>query len=204
MGAWGYFDDENDETHDYWDEFMNKYSKKHHKNIYKILKSKKCDKYEDYYNKLEPELKKERVKVANEMLKFIKNKKFDIEEHPERPKIGLINIVAKLGNKDFSTKLPKKLFTKFPKELSELACKLVTNALENDCGSNWKDIKKRKRALNIEAKLYKCKLRTQKGRKSPFESATLFNIGKKKKGLDGKYWIVKKTSTGVKRWVRLI
>jgi hypothetical protein len=38
-------------------------------------------------------------------------------------------------------------------------------------------------------------------RKSPIESATLFKVGTKKKGVDGKIWIIKVTSNGVKRWV---
>ena len=117
MGAWGYFDDENDLAQDYWNEFMDNYAMKHHKNIYKILKLKNCDNYEDYYNKLEPELKKEKVQVANEMIKFIKNKKFNQHQYPERPQIGLINIVAKLGNNSFSPNLPKRLFPKFPKRV---------------------------------------------------------------------------------------
>lgn len=38
-------------------------------------------------------------------------------------------------------------------------------------------------------------------RKSPIESATLFNKGTVMHGLDGKEWIVTVTSTGIKRWV---
>ncbi len=37
-------------------------------------------------------------------------------------------------------------------------------------------------------------------RKSPTESATLYNIGIKKKGNDGNTWIVTELSNGVKRW----
>ena len=40
-----------------------------------------------------------------------------------------------------------------------------------------------------------------KTRKSPVESATLFKVGTKKRGQDGQIWIVKKTKTGVQRWV---
>ena len=39
-------------------------------------------------------------------------------------------------------------------------------------------------------------------RKSPKQSATLFEVGNKKKGLDGGMWIIKQTKNGVKRWVR--
>lgn len=37
-------------------------------------------------------------------------------------------------------------------------------------------------------------------RQSPKESATKFDVGKRKKGLDGNFWVVTKTSAGVKRW----
>ena len=37
-------------------------------------------------------------------------------------------------------------------------------------------------------------------RQSPEESATLFKIGDKRKGLDGNIWIITKTKTGIKRW----
>lgn len=40
-------------------------------------------------------------------------------------------------------------------------------------------------------------------RKSPSESATLFKVGKRKKGKDGKMWKIVKTKTGVKRWQRI-
>lgn len=39
-------------------------------------------------------------------------------------------------------------------------------------------------------------------RKSPNYSATLFNLGTKKKGNDGNMWIVTKTSSGTKRWTK--
>ena len=157
MSIWGYFDDDNDETQQYWNDFMDKYANKYHKNIYKMLKSNKCDKYEDYYNKLEPELKKEKIKVAEHMIQFIKNKKVTGHIHKQRLQIGLINIIAKLKHKKFSSKLPTILFAKFPEELREIACKLIKSSLITDCTDDWKDIKKRKRALNKEAKLYGCK-----------------------------------------------
>ena len=41
-------------------------------------------------------------------------------------------------------------------------------------------------------------------RPSPSESATQFNIGTKRKGNDGNMWIVIKTTSGVKRWKKLL
>jgi hypothetical protein len=37
-------------------------------------------------------------------------------------------------------------------------------------------------------------------RKSPKESATLYDVGYKKKGLDGNIYIIRKTKIGIKRW----
>ena len=50
--------------------------------------------------------------------------------------------------------------------------------------------------------LKKLSRKTPKGRKSPKQSATLFKIGTVRKGLDGNRWVVKKTISGVKRWVK--
>lgn len=40
-------------------------------------------------------------------------------------------------------------------------------------------------------------------RQSPNESATIFEIGTKKKGNDGNMWIVSKLSSGIKRWKKV-
>jgi hypothetical protein len=39
-------------------------------------------------------------------------------------------------------------------------------------------------------------------RKSPIESATLFKIGTKKKGLDGNTWVITENSKKIKRWIK--
>lgn len=39
------------------------------------------------------------------------------------------------------------------------------------------------------------------GRKGPPYSANLYEIGAKKKGLDGNIWIITKTKIGIKRWI---
>lgn len=43
-----------------------------------------------------------------------------------------------------------------------------------------------------------------KDRKAPEEPASEFNIGSRKKGLDGEWWVVHKTASGIKRWNRYI
>ena len=50
----------------------------------------------------------------------------------------------------------------------------------------------------------KKKSHKRSGRPSPQTSATLYNVGQIRIGHDKKQWIVKKTTKGVKRWVRLI
>ena len=39
-------------------------------------------------------------------------------------------------------------------------------------------------------------------RKGPNDSATKYEVGTKKKGNDGNYWIIKKNKNGVQRWVK--
>jgi len=41
-------------------------------------------------------------------------------------------------------------------------------------------------------------------RQSPNDSATLYSIGTKKKGNDGKMWVITKTANGVKRWKHVV
>ena len=43
---------------------------------------------------------------------------------------------------------------------------------------------------------------SQKDRPSPSESATLFKVGTKKKGNDGKMWIIKTNKNNINRWAR--
>ena len=44
---------------------------------------------------------------------------------------------------------------------------------------------------------------TKKVRQGPTASATAFNIGTKKKGNDGNYWIVVATKSNVHRWQKI-
>jgi hypothetical protein len=45
--------------------------------------------------------------------------------------------------------------------------------------------------------------RPRKVRKGPTASATAYDVGTKRKGGDGRTWVVKETKTGVKRWGHL-
>ncbi len=44
--------------------------------------------------------------------------------------------------------------------------------------------------------------RSKSSRKSPTESATIFEVGTKKQGNDGNLWVVKLSGNGIKRWVK--
>jgi hypothetical protein len=46
--------------------------------------------------------------------------------------------------------------------------------------------------------------KTEKIRKSPTESATMFSIGDVKKGNDGNTWKIIATSSGVHRWQKIM
>ena len=52
-------------------------------------------------------------------------------------------------------------------------------------------------------KSMKFKVRTNSTRKSPRISATSVSVGTIRKGINGKFWKVKKTKTGIKRWVKM-
>ena len=60
--------------------------------------------------------------------------------------------------------------------------------------------KKKRRKTN---KVKSSKVNKRLGRPSPSVSATLFNVGIKKKGGDGNMWIIVENKNGVKRWKRV-
>jgi hypothetical protein len=61
---------------------------------------------------------------------------------------------------------------------------------------------KRKKVITRLRKTVGGSKRISTTRKSPEESATLYSVGKIKKGNDGNLWVIKKTSNGVKRWFK--
>ena len=183
MGVWGYFSHENDLVSDEWLRFTELYIKKYHSHI----------NVESGAWEL-PVIEKEKINVANFMIKFLRISNYDNESL----QLGLINLIVKLNNKEF----PSKLFPEFPDKLRKKACLLVKKELKGRF-EEWEENREdRIEALHKEARLYNCESLVKKGRKGPAESATLFNVGKRKKGLDGNYWIVKENANGTKRWVR--
>ena len=65
-----------------------------------------------------------------------------------------------------------------------------------------KTSKKSKKVTTRRRKTAGGSKRVSTTRKSPEESATIFPVGKVKTGNDGNKWVVKKTSNGVKRWIK--
>jgi hypothetical protein len=64
---------------------------------------------------------------------------------------------------------------------------------------DWKGQKEKIKKRKAKNKNNKTK---KKGRKGPEESATKFSVGTKKKGNDGKMWIVKENKNGIQRWIK--
>ena len=61
---------------------------------------------------------------------------------------------------------------------------------------------KRKKVITRRRRTVGGSKRVSTTRKSPEKSATLYSVGTVKKGNDGNFWVIKKTSNGVKRWVK--
>ena len=61
---------------------------------------------------------------------------------------------------------------------------------------------KRKKVMLRYRKTVGGSKRVSSTRKSPEQSATLYRVGTVKKGNDNNLWVIKKTSNGVKRWVK--
>jgi hypothetical protein len=71
MGAWGYYDDENDEVSDLYDKFTKYLVKYHVKDAYKY---KKFENYEKYTQELDKFINKKKSFVGKELIKFIEDK----------------------------------------------------------------------------------------------------------------------------------
>jgi len=69
--------------------------------------------------------------------------------------------------------------------------------------SPLKNNSNKERILNLKLPIIKHIKESKKDRPSPSESATLFNIGFKKKGNDGNIWIIKENKNGVKKWSKI-
>ena len=63
---------------------------------------------------------------------------------------------------------------------------------------------RRRSKLSIYKMMYKPRNKLNRGlRPSPAQSATLFSVGHVKRGQDGRSYVVKRTSRGIKRWIAI-
>jgi len=85
----------------------------------------------------------------------------------------------------------------------------LTDPLKNNKNAKriidiWNPIIKNLKSKSISKLISKSKSKLKKSRPSPSESATLYKIGKKKKGNDGNIYVVIETKNKVKRWKKLM
>ena len=119
MGVWGYFSHENDLVEDEWLRFTEIYIKKYHSHINVDAGAWEL-----------PIIKKEKINVANFMIKFLRISNYNNKSL----ELGLINLVVKLNNKKF----PSKLFPKFPDKLRKKACLLIKKELKGNSANGKK------------------------------------------------------------------
>lgn len=224
MGAWGYYDNENDDTLDEFANFRQFFIQKYNKqllnkyNNYKEeCKKEKKPGYNDLYeDEMDIYIKNNIVKAAKHLVTYINklNKSsfslYGFSKFDNRSSIitGLIiRLLYFLQPVKKKFALPTKLFDEFPLSLKKTACSNIKKSMQNVENEFWNNSKKRIEALQKEEKLFECNNSNTKAkaktRKSPEESATKFNVGYKKKGNDGNLWIITTDKNQVKRWKKL-
>ena len=217
MGAWGYYDNENDTVFDEFYDYQIDFIKKNNKQLFNAYQKTKNTYDENFANSLNEYMHKNQKKAAihlkSYIAKLIKSNfsNYSFYNFDNRSSIitGLIIELLHVGQpRDLHTTLPKKLFVGFPQALTKLACKNIDKSFENIDNDDWKDKNKRIKALKDEYKLFNCNLKKPvtvlvKSRKGPSESATKYNVGIKKRGNDKNIWIVIETKNNIKRWKKL-
>lgn len=227
MGAWGYYDDENDNTMDNWIEIERLFYPKELLNAEDVIEEIDPNLFEYIKNKY---LFKNLDFFYNTLIAFtkrlVKDKKKSIQIEPDSDIVGiLLFAVRKLsnipnsnimgiykGNNLFPTSLPKN----FPNILREYATESIMKMLD-DLDENllgWENLDDREIALNEELNLFSKGIKQQKKsnskkksnsnnkRPSPSISAQ-DNPNKIKKGNDGNLWISKENINGIYQWKKL-
>ena len=216
MGVWGFYDNENDGVYEEFYTFKLSFIKLNNKKLHDEYKQKNKKSYDEAMEKsLDDYIQKNIIKAAKYLKIYINklNKTnflgFIFTDYDNRSSIitGLIIELLHIGKSPkLQTSLPKTLFDKFPVSLQKLACVSINKSLKSVDKEGWKDKNKRINALKEELKLFQCKTTSNtnvKARKSPTESATLFNVGIQKIGNDGNLWIITETKNKIKRWKKL-
>jgi hypothetical protein len=141
MGAWGYYDDENDATLDCWGKIIDRYIKKYYPNI------RQSDDYDKYYELMNKIIKRDKCEISKFIYKTIK---------PSEKKY-VVGIAVRLVRLASGKKaLPKKLFRGFSENLRKLVCKHIKMNIKKNGIVGWKSNEDRIKALLNEEKLFTC------------------------------------------------
>lgn len=201
----------NYELNDYSTYFYNKKTKKN----YSILKYMWTDSYYDDHKrallvhkscfdllkkKFKYELKIEDIKNKLNSLSFLSNhgklnKFIDLQ-------FEWVNLILNLNK---YTCIKKLVMNKKKLKINYDNINFLSDPLKNKKNADriiklWTPIIKK---IKEKSKKNITKKKLKKSRPSPAESATLFKVGKKKKGNDGNFYIVIETKNKVKRWKKL-
>jgi hypothetical protein len=152
MGAWGYYDDENDEVSDIYNHFTSYLVKSYVKEAYKY---KKIRDYEKYIKILDEFMIKKKSFVGKELVKFIENNKNKLTFQET---VGLALRLARHGkfpNMLSSNNLPKKLFIGYPIKLKKMVKKILQILIKEEDRNMFKKYELRIDALKNELKLFK-------------------------------------------------
>lgn len=152
MGAWGYYDDENDTVSDLYGHFTKYLVKTYVKEAYKY---KKLHDYEKYTKTLDEFINKKKSFVGKELVKFIENNKSRLTFQET---VGLAIRLSRLGkfpNMFTTSSLPKKLFTGYPVKLKKMIKKILQLLIKEEDKYMYKKYELRLDALKDELKLFK-------------------------------------------------
>lgn len=142
MGAWGFYDDENDKVSDDWDNFEKFYMKKFHLEL--------DNKDSNYLDVMRDCMKNERVQVGQELLNY------------GNYSLGMIVRLARLSDYDgpqfpgifCNGYLPNTLFDGFSEELKIFVCDSINDLLEEDLFDDWSSPDCRREALKAQLVLF--------------------------------------------------
>ena len=205
-----YFDNFTDDTISEWENITRKFIEITNQKLFKSKSRKRFKKY----------CIKEQVNLGYFLEEYIKSNSSILNNDN---KIDLICILAnfKYYNDDGKS---EKLFDNFPIFLKNLAIKLLRKEILSTNSKKWRNnIDKQNRlkmlkdelifftdkkiiitkSLRNDLNTIKLQTKKEQNRKSPNESAKLFNIGEKRKGNDGNMWIIIVTKTNIKRWKKI-
>lgn len=204
MGAWGFADDQNDHTLDFWNDLKEEFLKK---NNPKILKKDSNEKekyiesnYLDFANFI-----LDKIHSIFETGETYKDLYYPFGEHLHLiPGVAIMLTDLRGGKlfKNFPESLRQKAYEMTKKELEEINREFPRSYFPYN--NTLEDRNKRIEALKGQLELFKKPSNKKKTKEYPFpfKSASSFEVGTIKRGQDRRLYIVKETEKGVKRWVK--